>query len=49
MYRVYKKNQPITHKDVLNVFDLGYLGVEKDFPEQKFTIPNRKKKNQELS
>ena len=35
-------------KDVLNVFDLGYLGVEKDFHEQKSYIPNRKKKNQEL-
>ena len=33
---------------VLNVFDLGYLGVEKDFHDQKSYIPNRKKKNQEL-
>ena len=33
---------------VLNVFDLGYLEVEKDFHEQKSYIPNRKKKNQEL-
>ena len=39
----------MTPKDVLNVFDLGYLGVEKDFHEQKSYIPNRKKKNQELS
>jgi hypothetical protein len=35
-------------KDVLNVFDLGYLGVENDFHEQKSYIPNRTKKNQEL-
>ena len=33
-YDVYKKNHPITPKQVLNVVDLGYLGIEKDFPEQ---------------
>ena len=26
-YDVYKKNHPITPKDVLNVFDLGYVVV----------------------
>ena len=36
-------------KQVVNVFDLGYLGVEKDFPEQISSLPNRKKRNQELS
>ncbi len=33
-YDIYKENHPITSKGVLNVFDLGYLGVEKDFTEQ---------------
>ncbi len=34
-YDIYKKNYPITpSKQVVNVFDLGYLGLEKDFPEQ---------------
>ena len=33
-YDIYKKNHPVTPKDVVNVFDLGYLGVEKDFPEK---------------
>ena len=28
---------------MINVFDLGYLGIEKDFPDQKSSIPNRKK------
>ena len=29
---------------------LGYLGVEKDFPEQKLSLPYKKKRNQkELS
>ncbi len=48
-YDIYKENHPITHKDVLNVFDLGYLGVETDFPGQLSSIPNRKKRNVELS
>ena len=28
---LYKKNHPITPKQVVNVIDLGYLGIEKDF------------------
>ena len=48
-YDIYKKNHHTTHKDVLNVFDLGYLGVEKDFPEQLSVLQNRKKRNLELS
>ena len=51
MTMIYKENHPVTpSKQVLNVFDLGYLGAEKDFPaEQKSFIPNRKKRNLELS
>jgi hypothetical protein len=48
-YDIYKKNHPITPKQVVNVFDLGYLGVEKDFPDQISSLPNRKKKSMELS
>jgi hypothetical protein len=29
--------------------DLGYLGVEKDFPKQLSSIPQRKKRNLDLS
>jgi hypothetical protein len=32
-----------------HVVDLGYLGVEKDFPEQLSALPCKKKKNQDLS
>jgi len=46
VYDVYKKNHSIIPKDVLNMYDLGYLCVEKDFPEQLFTLPYKKKKNQ---
>ena len=48
-YDIYKKNHPIAPKDVVNVFDLGYLGVEKDFPQQISSIPNRKKRNLQSS
>ncbi len=30
-YDIHKKNHSVISKDVLNVFDLEYLGVEKDF------------------
>jgi len=31
----------------LNIFDLGYLGIEKDFPEQLSALPYKKKRNQQ--
>ena len=34
---------------MINVFDLGYLGVEKDYPDQRSSLPNKKKRNHELS
>ena len=50
-YDIYKKDHPTTTpKEVVNVFDLGYLGIEKDFPEQLSSLPYRKKRNlQQLS
>src|SRR3954463_12915533 len=44
-YDIYKENHPAIPKQVINVFDLGYLGAEKDFPEQLSSIPNRKKRS----
>ena len=48
-YDIYKENHPATPKQVVNVFDLGYLGVEKDFQEQLSALPCKKKRNCELS
>ncbi len=48
-YDVYKKNHPDIPKQVIIVVDLGYLGVEKDFPEQLSALPYKKKRNQFLS
>ena len=33
-YDVYKKDHPVIPKQVVTVVDLGYLGIEKDHPEQ---------------
>ena len=46
-YDIYKKNHPVTPKEVVNVFDLGYLDVETDFPRTTISsIPYRKQRNQ---
>ncbi len=41
-YDIYKRNHPVTFKEVVNVSDLKHFGIEKDFPEQKSAIPNRR-------
>lgn len=48
-YKVYKKNHPVIPKDVTSMFDLGFLGVEKDYPEQKSSLPIKKDKDYELT
>jgi hypothetical protein len=48
-YSIYKKNQSVTAIQVVNVFDLGYLGIEKDFPEQlSSALRCKKKRNLDL-
>ena len=32
IYSIYEKNHPVTSKQVVTVVDLGYLGIEKDYP-----------------
>jgi hypothetical protein len=49
-YKIYKENRPDTPKDVESIVDLGFLGVEKDYPEQISSLPIKKKKgNQDLT
>ncbi len=48
-YDIYKRNHPVIPKEVVNVYDLGYFGVEKDFPEQLSVLPYKKKRNMKLS
>jgi hypothetical protein len=48
-YNIYKKNHLDVPEDVESLFDLGFLGVQKDFPEQKSSLPIKKEKDCELS
>ncbi len=43
-YSIYKNNHPVISKQVINVVDLVYIGVEKDYPvEQLSAIPDKKR------
>ena len=33
----------------MNMYDLGFLGVEKDFPKQLSSLPIKKEKDHELT
>jgi hypothetical protein len=48
-YDIYKENHSVIPKQVVTVVDLGYLGMEKDFPEQLSALPFKKKVNHCLS
>jgi hypothetical protein len=48
-YSVYKDEHPATPTNVKNYYDLGYQGVEKDFPNMKVVLPIKKKRNIELT
>jgi hypothetical protein len=49
-YNVYKNNRPADiPKEVLNMLDLGFFGVEEDYPEQRSSLPIKKEKGRELT
>lgn len=49
-YGVYKHSHLVTPSQVESVVvDLGYLGIQKDFPTVKSVLPYRKKRKSELS
>jgi hypothetical protein len=48
-YKVYKKNHPDLPEDVMSMYDLGFLGVEKDYQKQKSSLPIKKEKDHELT
>lgn len=48
-YDIYKHNHPVPPSQVDNIVDLGYLGIQKDYPTIKSVLPIRKKKNTLLS
>jgi len=48
-YSVYKDEHPRIPSQVENYYDLGYFGIEKDFPDVKAVLPIKKKRNIELT
>jgi hypothetical protein len=48
-YRIYKKNHPDLPEDVMSMYDLGFLGVEKDYQKQKSSLPIKEEKGCELT
>ena len=44
-YDIYKKNHPVTPKEVVNVFDLGISWHRKGFPRTTIISTNKKKRN----
>ena len=48
-YAILKIKHPGLSEELMIFYDLGYLGVEKDFPEQISILPYKKKKGKELT
>jgi hypothetical protein len=48
-YHIYKKNHPDLPEDVMSMYDLGFLGVEKDYQKQKSSLPIKKGKGCDLT
>ena len=48
MITTFTKRTILIPKDVMSMFDLGFLGVEKDFPEQKSSLHIKKEKDCKL-
>ena len=44
-YAILKTKHPALSKESMIFYDLGYLGVERDFPEQISILPYKKKEN----
>lgn len=48
-YAILKIKHPALPEELMIFYDLGYLGVEKDFPEQISILPYKKKRGKELT
>lgn len=48
-YAVLKENNPKIPEEVEKYVDLGYKGVQRDFPEAKWVIPVKKKRKRKLT
>src|SRR5512133_2579660 len=48
-YEIFKNKHPMTPLQVENILDLGYIGVQNDFPTVKYVLQFKKKRKSELS
>lgn len=48
-YSILKKKRPVLPKGLQTFIDLGYKGMEKDFPEMNPVLPHKKKKGVKLT
>ena len=48
-YAILKIKHPVLSEELMVFYDLGYLGVEKDFPDQTSVLPYKKKKGKKLT
>jgi len=48
-YKIYKSKHPVLSDSLLNFYDPGYLGVQKDFPRQINILPYKKNKGKRSS
>ena len=48
-FAILKIKHPVLSEELMVFYDLGYLGVEKDFPDQTSVLPYKKKKGKELT
>ncbi len=48
-FAILKIKHPVLSEELMVFYDLGYLGVEKDFPDQTSVLPYKKKRGKELT
>ena len=48
-YKIYKSKHPTFSEKLLIFYDLGYMGIEKDFENQISVLPYKKKRGKELT
>ena len=48
-YAILKIKHPVLSEELMVFYDLGYLGVEKDFPDQTSVLPYKRKKGKKLT
>jgi len=48
-YKIFKMKHPVLSEELMRFYDLGYLGVEKDFLGQTSVLPYKRKKGKQLA